>query len=89
MINSVTVSIFVFVCCRFEMLDAARNRVRVKACYGMMIATIAACLLTVILGKRVSIIRACLFTVILGKNGYKPKVGDLLPPGVTNVCSAV
>lgn len=36
----------------FEMLDAARNRVRVKACYGMMIATIAACLLTVILGKR-------------------------------------
>uniref|UniRef100_A0A8C8MF16 Family with sequence similarity 162 member A n=1 Tax=Oncorhynchus tshawytscha TaxID=74940 RepID=A0A8C8MF16_ONCTS len=36
----------------FEMLDAARNRVRVKACYGMMIVTIAACLLTVILGKR-------------------------------------
>ncbi|KAK6293321.1 protein FAM162B [Coregonus clupeaformis] len=36
----------------FEMLDAARNKVRVKACYGMMIATIAACLFTVILGKR-------------------------------------
>ncbi|XP_071397949.1 protein FAM162B isoform X2 [Centroberyx affinis] len=36
----------------FEMLDAARNRVRVKACYGMMVTTIAACLLMVFLGKR-------------------------------------
>lgn len=36
----------------FEMIDAARNRVRVKACYGMMIITIGACLVTVFLGKR-------------------------------------
>ncbi|XP_071769878.1 protein FAM162B isoform X2 [Centroberyx gerrardi] len=36
----------------FEMLDAARNRVRVKACYGMMVTTIVACLVMVFLGKR-------------------------------------
>lgn len=36
----------------FEMIDAARNRVRVKACYVMMAATIAACMLMVFLGKR-------------------------------------
>ncbi|XP_056220949.1 protein FAM162B [Seriola aureovittata] len=36
----------------FEMLDAARNKVRVKACYVMMAVTIGACLVTVILGKR-------------------------------------
>ncbi|KAM3593398.1 uncharacterized protein V6R79_012159 [Siganus canaliculatus] len=36
----------------FEMIDAARNRVRVKACYVMMAATIGACLLMVFLGKR-------------------------------------
>lgn len=36
----------------FEMLDAARNKVRVKACYVMMGLTIGACLVTVILGKR-------------------------------------
>lgn len=39
---------------RFEMIDAARNKVRVKACYVMMATTIAACLLMVFLGKRVS-----------------------------------
>ncbi|XP_076617400.1 protein FAM162B [Chaetodon auriga] len=36
----------------FEMIDAARNKVRVKACYVMMAATIGACLVMVILGKR-------------------------------------
>ncbi|KAJ7984045.1 hypothetical protein DPEC_G00367440 [Dallia pectoralis] len=36
----------------FEMLDAARNKVRVKACYGMIMITILACLITVIMGKR-------------------------------------
>lgn len=36
----------------FEMIDAARNKMRVKACYGMMGATIGACLLMVFLGKR-------------------------------------
>ncbi|XP_061522934.1 protein FAM162B isoform X1 [Phycodurus eques] len=36
----------------FETLDAARNKVRVKACYVMMAATIGACLLMVLLGKR-------------------------------------
>ncbi|XP_010783349.1 protein FAM162B-like [Notothenia coriiceps] len=39
-------------CLRFEMLDAARNKARVKACYVMMAVTIGACLITVILGKR-------------------------------------
>lgn len=41
-------------CHRFEMIDAARNKVRVKACYVMIAATIGACLLMVIQGKRVS-----------------------------------
>ncbi|XP_034056364.1 protein FAM162B [Gymnodraco acuticeps] len=36
----------------FEMLDAARNKARVKACYAMMAIMIVACLITVILGKR-------------------------------------
>ncbi|KAF3836556.1 hypothetical protein F7725_029114 [Dissostichus mawsoni] len=30
----------------FEMLDAARNKARVKACYAMMAVTIGACLIT-------------------------------------------
>ncbi|KAI3355276.1 hypothetical protein L3Q82_018134 [Scortum barcoo] len=36
----------------FEMIDAARNKVRVKACYVMMGTTIGACLVMVFLGKR-------------------------------------
>ncbi|XP_022065402.1 protein FAM162B [Acanthochromis polyacanthus] len=36
----------------FEMIDAARNKIRVKAAYLMMAATIGACLVMVILGKR-------------------------------------
>ncbi|XP_061660505.1 protein FAM162B isoform X2 [Syngnathoides biaculeatus] len=36
----------------FEVLDAARNKVRVKACYMMMAATVGACLLMIFLGKR-------------------------------------
>lgn len=36
------------------MIDAARNRVRVKACYVMMAATIGACVVMIILGKQVS-----------------------------------
>ncbi|XP_034006224.1 protein FAM162B isoform X2 [Trematomus bernacchii] len=36
----------------FEMLDAARNKVRVKACYVMVLVSIGACVITVILGKR-------------------------------------
>lgn len=36
------------------MIDAARNKIRVKACYVMMAVTIGACLLMVIMGKRVS-----------------------------------
>ncbi|KAM8823396.1 protein FAM162B [Spinachia spinachia] len=36
----------------FEMIDAARNKVRVKACYVMIAGTLAACLVMVILGKR-------------------------------------
>ncbi|MBN3288171.1 F162B protein, partial [Polyodon spathula] len=35
----------------FEMIDAARNKVRVKACYGMVILSIVACIGMVILGK--------------------------------------
>ncbi|XP_016127284.1 protein FAM162B-like [Sinocyclocheilus grahami] len=37
---------------RFEMIDAARNRVRVKACYVMMALTILACLATAVSGKQ-------------------------------------
>ena len=44
---------------RFEMIDASRNRMRVKACYGMMVTTIAACLIMVILGKRVRVSTWC------------------------------
>lgn len=36
------------------MIDAARNKVRVKICYMMMAATIGACMVMVIMGKRVS-----------------------------------
>ncbi|KAJ8276953.1 hypothetical protein GJAV_G00069750 [Gymnothorax javanicus] len=36
----------------FEMLDAARNRVRVKACYAMIFLTVASCLCMVYLGKQ-------------------------------------
>ncbi|XP_029955546.1 protein FAM162B [Salarias fasciatus] len=36
----------------FEMLDAARNKIRVKAAYLMMAITIGACLVTVFFGKR-------------------------------------
>lgn len=35
-----------------EKIDAARNKVRVKACYVMMALTIASCLLIVLQGKR-------------------------------------
>lgn len=38
---------------RFEMIDAARNRVRVKACYVMMALTIIACIATAVSGKQV------------------------------------
>lgn len=36
------------------MIDAARNKVRVKVCYVMIAITVASCLVMVILGKRVS-----------------------------------
>ncbi|XP_038584398.1 protein FAM162B [Micropterus salmoides] len=36
----------------FEMIDAARNKVRVKACYVMIGATVGACLFMIFLGKR-------------------------------------
>lgn len=36
------------------MIDAARNRLRVKACYVMIATTLGACVLMVIQGKRVS-----------------------------------
>lgn len=35
------------------MIDAARNKIRVKAAYVMMAATIGACMVMVFLGKRV------------------------------------
>lgn len=38
---------------RFEMIDAARNRLRVKACYVMIALTIIACIATSVSGKRV------------------------------------
>lgn len=40
--------------CRFMVIDAARNRARVKACYMMVAATIGACVVMIILGKQVS-----------------------------------
>ncbi|CAN9506291.1 unnamed protein product [Ophioblennius macclurei] len=36
----------------FEMIDSARNKIRVKAAYMMMALTIGACLVTVFFGKR-------------------------------------
>lgn len=36
----------------FEMLDAARNKVRVKVCYIMMALTMVACLIMVVTGKQ-------------------------------------
>lgn len=48
-------SVHVYMCFfyRFEMIDAARNKIRVKAAYVMMAATIGACMVMVFLGKRV------------------------------------
>lgn len=36
------------------MIDAARNKIRVKAAYLMMALTIGACVVMVFMGKRVS-----------------------------------
>eukprot|EP00062_Callorhinchus_milii_P025296 gi/632986129/ref/XP_007910063.1/ PREDICTED: protein FAM162B-like [Callorhinchus milii] len=36
----------------FEMIDAARNKMRVKACYAMVLLTVLACIGTVIAGKK-------------------------------------
>ncbi|GAA6214985.1 protein FAM162B-like [Lates japonicus] len=36
----------------FEAIDAARNKIRVKACYAMILFTISACLVMAIQGKR-------------------------------------
>ncbi|KAJ8413170.1 hypothetical protein AAFF_G00091660 [Aldrovandia affinis] len=36
----------------FEMIDGARNRIRVKACYVMIVLSIISCLGMVILGKQ-------------------------------------
>lgn len=36
----------------FEMIDGARNRIRVKAAYVMMAATIGACMFMIFMGKR-------------------------------------
>uniref|UniRef100_A0AAY4AWD0 Protein FAM162B n=2 Tax=Denticeps clupeoides TaxID=299321 RepID=A0AAY4AWD0_9TELE len=36
----------------FEMIDSARNKVRVKACYAMIVLTLAACLVMVVRGKQ-------------------------------------
>lgn len=36
----------------FEMLDAARNKLRVKTCYVMMALTLGACLVMVVSGKQ-------------------------------------
>lgn len=36
----------------FEMLDAARNKLRVKVCYVMMAVTLGACLIMVVSGKQ-------------------------------------
>ena len=42
-------------CSRFEMINASRNKMRVKACYVMTVATLMACVFAAILGKRVSL----------------------------------
>ncbi|XP_006007813.1 protein FAM162B [Latimeria chalumnae] len=36
----------------FEKIDAARNRIRVKASYGMILVTVLVCVVTVIAGKQ-------------------------------------
>ncbi|KAK7881840.1 hypothetical protein WMY93_030249 [Mugilogobius chulae] len=36
----------------FEMLDAARNNLRVKACYVMIVLTLGACVVMVVMGKK-------------------------------------
>ncbi|XP_035512019.1 protein FAM162B isoform X2 [Morone saxatilis] len=36
----------------FEMIDAARNKIRVKACYVMIGITIGSCLFMILMGKR-------------------------------------
>lgn len=46
----------VFLIFRYEMLDAARNKIRVKVAYLMMGVTILACLVMVYWGKQVRMI---------------------------------
>lgn len=41
------------VCYRMEMIEAARNKVRVKVCYLMILVTIMGCLVMAVLGKQV------------------------------------
>lgn len=36
----------------FEMLEAARNKLRVKACYAMIVITLGACLVMAVSGKQ-------------------------------------
>lgn len=45
-----------FLIFRYEMLDAARNKIRVKVAYLMMGVTILACLVMVYWGKQVRMI---------------------------------
>ncbi|XP_018616574.1 protein FAM162B [Scleropages formosus] len=50
-----------------EMIDMARNRVRVKACYVMIFATIVACVCMVVLGKQAAARKESLTTWNLEK----------------------
>ncbi|KAJ0047358.1 hypothetical protein NL108_001945, partial [Boleophthalmus pectinirostris] len=36
----------------FEMLDAAKNKVRVMACYVMIALTLGSCFVTIMMGKQ-------------------------------------
>uniref|UniRef100_A0A0E9WWI7 Protein FAM162B n=1 Tax=Anguilla anguilla TaxID=7936 RepID=A0A0E9WWI7_ANGAN len=36
----------------FEMIDAARNKIRVRACYAMILLTVASCMGMVYMGKK-------------------------------------
>uniref|UniRef100_A0A3Q3L4C3 Family with sequence similarity 162 member A n=1 Tax=Mastacembelus armatus TaxID=205130 RepID=A0A3Q3L4C3_9TELE len=77
----------------FEMIDAARNKVRVKACYVMIAVTIGACALMVVLGKRSVQLSECegnsQFPWLHGVIHIAPLAGGSPSSSGWNLCSDV
>ncbi|XP_078088835.1 protein FAM162B-like isoform X2 [Mustelus asterias] len=60
----------------FEMIDAARNKMRVKASYIMVIMTVVACIATVISGKKAARRNESLTAINMEKKARWKKESD-------------